>query len=496
MLLHCHAVHVRPTEGVLFYSAVCSVHSKHIDSYPRLSISDTHELLPDELVLNPSVLSKAIVNYGDVMIVINDKVLHNKTLKIAAIGGSITCGQSGGNHSDKPTGLKGAWPRLLQNLFDRDLGASRVLVENLCLGGVGSEFWIDRISAAHHANGTSSVGDRYIMDILKLRTTDILVLELAVNDWPLCSPETFLESPNYEMFAFGVQHKAELLISVIRAVFPHIQIIFLGISSVMEYLWNGSFPRRYDGVHAQLEVTRAHGIPHLSVMDGFGPFRSNASKVWYLTVYRSDSHAHVTGFGHEIAASLMHQFLVSHYWSEHLRVFTSEPVTNHSLIWTSQTEVDKYILSHPLHIDLVCRSWLAKRRCQEHVVDVTGWAILEDVKARPGFIATTVASSFSVLFSPEEVEKHALVGEFAVSHLNSYKDMGCFKILLQDQAMKLLNTTIVDTLWTLEESVYESSTLFFDKHTTSLNVTITIVACPSSARKRMNKVKLQSVTIR
>jgi hypothetical protein len=465
-----------------------------------LNFRESRKSLPNELVLNPGILSKAMINYGDVMSVIHEKISNNETLKIAVIGGSISCGQSGAFesgyvHPDKPKGIKGAWPQVLQTMFDEDRGGASIMVENLCAGGVGSDYWIDRITAASQAN--SSKNDRSIQQILRLRTTDILILELAVNDWPLCHPEACYDSPNYELFAFDAQRKAELLVAVIRALFPNIQIMFLGISSVLMSVWNGTIPRRFDGVHAQLEVTKAHGIPHLSVIDGLGPFRSNVSKDWYLHTYRSDEHAHITGFGHEIAAFLMHQFLISHYWSQHQSMFPNEPQTKHSLTWTSQEELDKFTPSHPVRINLLCRSWMDKKMCQQHVMNVSGWAVLEDVKGRPGFISTELLSSFTVLFSREVVEKHAQVGELTVSHLNSYKDMGCFKVLLQDHDMKHLNETIVDTLWTLEESVYESSTILFHKLTSALNVTITNVDCPhSSGLRQLNKIKLQSVTMR
>lgn len=452
-------------------------------------------------VISPAVMTQAIVNFGQLSIGnIASKLLNRNCLRIVVLGGSVTCGVSlNKTHPDRPNGKTDAWPAHLQAYLNSAMpcildGVSSHIVQNLAMSGKSTDHWVDATSLALREKDELGIA---------LRSADIVIVETAVND----VNELVKNTKKFVKIApdLRIKQYTELLVNILLKYPNKPSMIWLGSSS--RGVWNGSMPRTTDAVHSHLSVTQYYSIPHISAVDGTGPFTTRDMIDWFNNVFRADHCCHVTKSGHQIIAHLAANLILGHYLSVQQPLFPGRltpSYTKRAPLFVSQSDINVYLLSNPMHIVTV------QNADKVHRLTVSpGWRAMEDVRGKPGFISNHTGDVVVFFLSPKEVVKHAVVGMLHVALLKSYEHMGTMSVEVfradavsdkcsDDGKKESLGSQVIDSLWAKHVSEEEVVEVKFDAargkaKQSCLLIQVKIIASVPSRPE--NKIKLLGLVI-
>jgi len=450
--------------------------------------------------LDTSVMSKSIQNFGELSENTAIKLSSRKCLRFVVLGGSVSCGYST-NKTDpgRPSGKQDSWPAFLQSYLDADLpcvddgSASTHLVDNLAVYAKSSSHWLDVVS----------VGLRNRNELGKaISSADIVVVETAVND--IFDLGVGTNEGRIFDTDLRIRRYTELLYFILLSYPNQPSLIWLGASTRTQKKepWNGTIPRLTDAVHAHLAVTKPHRIPHVSAVDGLGPFQTSETKQWFNFKFRSDF-VHLTVTGHQIVAHLMLHVIMEHFRVA-CRPHKVRLTRKKTPIFVSQSEIDSYLLSNPYHIVTVQNADKVHR-----LTASPGWRAMEDVRGKPGFISNNTGDIVVFFLSHKEVDKHCLVGMLHIASLKSYEHMGTMsvEIFRADEAngrcmntatKERLGSQVIDSLWEHHVSEEEVAEVRFDAaraqaHGSCLLIRVEII--DSVPSRLENKIKLLGLVI-
>ena len=442
------------------------------------------------LFLNPGVYLRSFVNFGDSSRFASalQKLQGRQCLQVTALGGSVTCGASLSPHDDAPRGVEDAWPAVLATFLNNDYpcqdsGFTEHKVSNLCQGGRSSDVWIDLILA------------RDLQLHAQLANSDIVVVETAVNDI-----EELLERyPAAGTSVPPVRHKTEILLNQLLWAAPHAALIWLGTSH-RGHAWSGdSNQSRGDAVKDHLVVTKHYNIPHVSAVDGLGPFTDEKQQDWFHNVFRTDGCCHLTRVGQRIVSHLVLKLI-------HLHLLT---LSSHmSQAWERQA----FNVPRPLYLDAE-HSKLYRESGTLHAsfndetglsacVANKGWAILEDKQGKPGLIAYNVTDQVSFMFPADNVKQNVVHGELHIRLLKSYEHMGIIAVTLSavdtdgsgcniGVVGRPITETFIDCLWGSRTSVTSVEQLTFNASLLQDScLAVNFLVSEASPPRSENKIKL------
>eukprot|EP00199_Chlamydomonas_sp_CCMP681_P000700 CAMPEP_0119105920 /NCGR_PEP_ID=MMETSP1180-20130426/3752_1 /TAXON_ID=3052 ORGANISM="Chlamydomonas cf sp, Strain CCMP681" /NCGR_SAMPLE_ID=MMETSP1180 /ASSEMBLY_ACC=CAM_ASM_000741 /LENGTH=480 /DNA_ID=CAMNT_0007091101 /DNA_START=685 /DNA_END=2127 /DNA_ORIENTATION=+ len=451
-------------------------------------------------VISPAFMTKAIVNFGQLSIGnMQSKLLNRSCLRIVVLGDSVTCGRSlNKTHPDRPDGKIDAWPGHLQTYLNSDMPcildgvSSEHVVQNLAVSGKSTDHWVDATSVALRKKDEMGIA---------LRSADIVIVETAVND----VNELVRNTKDFEKIApdLRIKQYTELLVNILLKYPNKPSMIWLGTSS--RGVWNGSRPRTTDAVAAHLPVTQYYSIPHISAVDGMGPLTTQDMIDWFKNVFRVDHCCHVTKCGHQIIAHLVTNLILGHYLSAQQPLFPGQITPSYKKrapLFVSQSEINVYLLSNPLHIVTMNNADKGHR-----LTASPGWRAMEDVRGKPGFISNHTGDVVVFFLSPKEVVKHVVVGMLHVALLKSYEHMGTMSVEIfradetngrcsDDDKKESLGSQVIDCLWAKqvsEEEVVEVKFALVKAKQSCLLIRVEIIASVPSRPE--NKVKLLGFVI-
>lgn len=130
------------------------------------------------MTFGPDLLQDAVINSGGVeqFFPLFAALLSGKCLNVVAIGGSVTAGKCHPDEHQDPAKVPSsatAWPVVLQGLLRALLpcvGNHSVL--NLAVGGVGADYWLDRVSECIHEPRPGCA---------ELRDAHLIIVDTSVN---------------------------------------------------------------------------------------------------------------------------------------------------------------------------------------------------------------------------------------------------------------------------------------------------------------------------
>ena len=442
-------------------------------------------------LLNPSIYLRSFVNFGDSSGFASalEKVQGTQCLRITALGGSVTCGKSLSPHDDAPRGVQDAWPAVLASLLNdhypcHGSGVAEHKVSNLCQGGRSSDVWVDLLLAS----------DPQLR--VRLAESDLVIVETAVND----IEELLSRIPAAGSSVPPIRHKTEILLHQLLRAAPHAAIMWLGTSH-RGLAWSGDHNHsRGDAVQEHLVVTKHYNIPHVSAVDGLGPFVTQKQQDWFHNVFRTDGCCHLTRAGQRIVSHLVLKFV-------HLHLLTL--MSSHaSAAWEKQS----YTVARPLYLDaedisLYSESNTLNAKFTDEsdlstCVANQGWAIVEDKQGKPGLIAHNVTDRVSFMFSADDVKQNVIHGEMHIQLLKSYEHMGITAVTLSTvgtdgtscntgAGSRPIAETVIDCLWESRTSVTSVEQLRFDASLLQGScLTVQFLVSEASPLRLENKVKL------
>ncbi|GIM11711.1 hypothetical protein Vretimale_15142 [Volvox reticuliferus] len=385
--------------------------------------------------ISKQAIVKSIINQGDPAMFgrLHEKLRARKCIRIAVIGGSVTCG----------VGMQRGAPTYAA-LFEQQVRLAfpcegQHIVTEICKGGRASDYWVDFL-----------VGRQEIL----LADLDLVVVDTAMNDiHELVShvsqddaDTNTLIRDHTEILMSLILQKSNRVSEVLAAtqssactkestytrIWTGAAAIWLGTSTRREKIWRGPLPRSTDAVHAQLPVAIAHGIPYISVIDGLGPFSSTASQQWlnYSWYVEPTWDAHPGPWGHHaLAKALVHFLTEQHLYLEQLPwQDTRSPVyCPRPPAYVDQNTLDMYLDRSPMHIPTVY-----PEATEPRMVQCVDWNITSDVLGKPGLISLEAGAQCTIFAFPEEVVRHPVeVGEVHVLMLKSYEHMGWVRVMVE-----------------------------------------------------------------
>ena len=443
------------------------------------------------VTLNPLVLAKSILNMGQLTEKTYDKIRNNQCLTVVAYGGSITVGGSPSPdqatscvampcaappcavqracvpdswESDRPEGVKDAWPNHLSKLLNGLLpcdGAGHV-VENLGLSGMAMDHWVEQLA--------QSPPD-----------ADIVIVESSVNDVGMDNAKLLKSSETFT-------------ISLLKR---NISVIFTGSSS--RRLWDNTSHRSEDGdtVATHLMVAKLHNVPLISPIDAMGPFLTEDAAHFFVHTYRVDYCCHLSITAHRLIAHFIFYFLQLQYWGLNMPAFngftmqanrnTAQPVYNADTV----TQLTK-----PLFVN---ESGFTAS------LTTSGWVFGEDVQGKPGLMTHNTSERVGYVLSAAAVREHALAHDVHFTFLHSYQHMGAALLeIMQCRCVEVQNFTdyrvlgsaTVDFLWDKHISEAIVTEVPFTQVTDpDACIIVSITSVPSSPPRAENKIKFMGVTI-
>jgi hypothetical protein len=241
-----------------------------------------------------------------------------------------------------------------------------------------------------------------------MKTADLFIIDTAINGvdftWPLFVSDYQKHLRPYNTGAessFSTHSKyTELLLRTLLSVNPTAAIIYLEVSNRLSVGYIKAIRRlpveertrgllnmscRANNFFPQEElVTKYYGVPHVSVSRALEPCASPQRTSWWITDFLCDD-IHPSVLGHEVVGRLISHFLLQAHWGRVLNPWPGADGKLPSLppMFSSQSENDMYQKSHPLHLR-VCEAGFEK----DVRYKASGWRLYEDVKNKPGLIAS------------------------------------------------------------------------------------------------------------
>lgn len=246
------------------------------------------------------------------------RIRRGKCLRIAALGGSITCGVNlcghrDGGHApgacghdedvrknerlDGAHGKKDAWPVWLERFLNHRMpcaGGTHTVV-NLAVSGKGTNFWTDKLE----------------MFKPQLAGVDMIILDAASNDVSELIGDTKATSHEWEsglLPASMIQRYTELFIRKVTAEFPEVALVWATVG------WRGMGPRskapyHHDADSEHDDVLRYYDRDHISLLAALRPFHTKAMRSWEADTLFVDGF-HLSLLGHKMVAQLVGNWLV------------------------------------------------------------------------------------------------------------------------------------------------------------------------------------------
>lgn len=283
---------------------------------------------------------------------------------------------------------------------------------NDCVGGVGSEYWVDKF--ARHRHQTDH----------PLTNADIVLVETAANDG-------WLETPS------DASANTELLARIIRRLDSKPLAMWV-TASWHSGMYNWTDPNIYrrklgyhrDAEDQHLNVLRYYNIPHLSMLQAFQPLAGNVARhEFFQKVYQTDG-VHPSVLGHKMIASM-----VAHRIEKQAYVATRSPswfdrwplipyVVPRVLIREAAYQATILDKANELPLTLDFQADGAESTLTGKVVEMSRFGFAEDVPGKPGLIGTKVGATTTLALSDLKT------GLIHIGLLHSYQHMGVVKVSL------------------------------------------------------------------
>ena len=440
---------------IIVILASCFLHVRSDYDYYKKSKHFTEPSIIEGMNIqyNPSFLNKSVLNFGNLYFNTTLKMSKGECLNILNIGGSISGGGSAQNHHDNPQGSYGAYPTILERYLNsmwpcmRDNQRGTHKVTNWWAGGRPTISWVDEIVGAR-------MGQPEI-----LLQADIILVETSVNDVEEGRDQAVKarEDP-----VSHLRKVTELFIKILSQIPQGPCIIYVG-SSTREKAWRLPQPRTGDSVANHLPVTNYYHVPYVSTIDAIGPFVTDESLHWFSNVFLADTCCHPTKTGRRIIAAVIYNILQLHreaatnddeyVHSAHINYYDKQAQ------YASPELINQYAISLPLVIHLNSND-IHKSADKVSVTSDSNWAVYEDRAGKPGFISSTVGSTFQVSISQSAVQTHLKSGLIHVELFKSYEHVGRVKVSIgirveqpvpgsteTSSTYHQLSTRVVDCIW-------------------------------------------------
>ena len=383
------------------------------------------------------------------------------------------------------------WPQLFIEDLNRALPCSggQHTMQNLAESGASSAWWVDTILGSRAAY--------YDYDAVLVETALNDVEELAREGRNTKAKDAYLKSERV------VGKYTEILINMLLNLPKRPAVFYFGASTRLRYNFTVEFGRTADSVHVHVPVTRRYGVPHVSVIDGIGPFLNSVpDKIQWLKG-QLDWCCHGTILMHKIGARMLMDLLMSQYWSWQVAPGVMPAYTPRSPLFSTQSELQMYCNATPFPLATIREADVPFR-----LVNLShGFVSMEDVPNKPGLISNVTGSTVVYQLKPQQISNNLKMGVLHVEHLRSYKHMGSFVMEVRSVnstngecgdvlTSTLLATKTIDSAWKELVSEVQVDEVRFDvggmtDRCLILNVTIV----PSSPPREENKVKLVGVVL-
>lgn len=385
------------------------------------------------------------------------RIHSHEIVNIIIIGGSLTCGSCLPNaynvyHPDCPEYMTGAYPELLAILLRQESKNSRIIMQNLCERGVGTNVWINRL-LEWRQNQSHPV-----------MYADLIIVETAVNDATERDYVPIYGVPEHN----HLTQETEVLLSLL-----------LSLPSTPLVMWinAGGIGEATTPVH--VNITCPYHIPHLDVIQAFNNVPTKyAGCNWLESFYTADHCSHITSTGHRLVAAylteaLLHAFPKAETHPESHKYYPNVGNSGEAVslfpIFVSAKVIQVYDISCPLVLGLKHGTRGVNLR---YFVDSNGFESEEDVPGKLGFIGYKVSSYAHLRFQQDVIMKNVHVGRLNIEYLGSYVNMGEMTIRVVKLGFnrhvnppwihEVLVSKDVDCLWLDRVSVTATVDIDFD----------------------------------
>lgn len=471
----------------------------------------------EDLFIFPSMIQKALINIAPL------KLNKEECLHIVVIGGSITCGEGDPKRGGGRGNRNLAWPFIFEKLLNKYVPCqstetgNKHVVNNLCVGGVASDFWVERLL------------EWKLLENDVFLKTDLIFVDTATNDIfdikDSSAPEIQDEkSINSNYLKRGVENQkdgtdnenfkrikslTEQIILLTRTQYrksPSVVYLELSWNNVLE---NNRLVEKYDGpksaVDQQLKVASYYSVPYISVLKAV---TEDLAFNDFLTLYRVGDCCHITKVGAVLAANIILKALLA-LPSENGNVGGSnsnipDPSKNNTLVakFSNQADLNLVLYANPLVISTKCDD-----SDKIYLVQCSGWNYRAESNGKEGLITTDPKAVLIYRLTEDQVKTHLKVGAIHIQGLKSYEHMGaiCIKLLSNNV---MISEYYIDYLW--EEKMSETfvDKIDFSEHlskykqsieprTTLTNFEIQISVCiqEEKASRMESKIKLFRISI-
>ena len=337
------------------------------------------------ICLNSIIMSKSILNFGDLSHRTKTKLKLRQCLKFSTFGGSITCGLYCCEDENKfpieveRPNMEVSWSNQFIVRFNEIFPCvddsnlpSKHTVAVRCNGGQHTSLWIEEIMKSEPNFHTL------------IKSADIAIFETTVNDITEGLDGISDGKVNF------VKQQTELLLRMIKSINPNVSPLWLG-ASTRNGNWQNEYAREGDASHIHIDVLKRYNYPQLSVIDGLGPFYSPEALSWFRKTFRFDTCCHPSITGHKIIGYLLSQFLMLHYHDSQNPIFSqNEVLTDPSLLplfFITKEHAESHIKTKSLYIDLTN----SDDRNKYALANSSGWSVRTDkIGKPPGYIAHEV----------------------------------------------------------------------------------------------------------
>ena len=370
--------------------------------------------------------NRSILNFGNLSFNTTLKMSKGECLNILNIGGSVSCGSSLLHtvHYDMPHGKQDAYSPILEKYLNsmwpcmRDNHSGTHMVTNWCGNGRPTASWVDEVV------GTRMGEPKVLLDV------DIILVDTSVND-----VEEGRNQANKakEDPVNHLKKVTELFIKILSKLPQRPSLIYVG-SSTRDKTWRSPRSRTGDSVAVHLPVTNYYHVPYVSTMDALGPFVTDESLQWFLNAFLADVCCHPTKTGHRIIAAVILNMLQLHKEAatndgEYIRIARTNYYDKQPL-FASPELINQYYISLPVVIHLNMKE-VHNSTDRVSVTSDAYWSVYEDRPGKPpGFISSTIGSTFQVCIAQYEVQSHLKFGVIHIELFKSYEHVGRVKVTL------------------------------------------------------------------
>lgn len=487
--------------------------------------------------VNPQLLHKSVVNFGHMTPRLLKKLKHGLCMDILVYGGSSSCGHGIRTYAeteweknsdgyrqfkDDPIspGRAFAYPALLQHylnevwpcvrevdpltrsVFNMSYPNPQLLdsstenlnqslthipgthfIDNQCKAAVGTPYWYQ-----HVLQDMNVPQPKY--------SPDLILLEAGIND-VIDDPASYEYCKQY----------SETFVQMIGRLPNKPSLLYVDIGERLE-TWRGETVRKMDAGQVHYLVTKYYDVPHISMVDGLGPFYSNDAVDWYQNFYRAGDSTHISKTGHRIVATVILNLLYEHTLSVQYPLFNGATAnvidyTTQKMLFISPVDLETMYNRNPVRFDFVYTDHNNDRLTMTHD---TSWELTEEVKGKKGFSSRTIGSHVTITIAPRDVSAKIIFGKLYITTLMSYEHMGSFRVTLSrtlsdsSKGASFQESKVFDSLWSEHTSELETHLFILDptklkaNHLQETSLIIDIEVVNSSPERVENKIKLTELS--